>query len=183
MNVEKVLGKMTAKGLVITGGAMGGGVTLSPSDVAAALAGTSEVAGLIIRTLYLDDHRDDQWLLALVAAEAKRLAKVRADRRIHDTAANGLAFAAVFELVNPKRCGACVGRGEQVRLGVVCGTCEGRGTVRYSHHELAALSGMPRQTVSFNSDVFGWVGEFLSIQLCEALSHIAQQLADVPQAA
>lgn len=147
MRAENLLAKLTARGLVISGDVGGAGsVGLDRMDVAAALAMMPTISGLLLLTVFCDDHKGDRALLGLLADEIQRTARSRIVSR---SQAEQMAFLALFEACRPKRCQPCAGRGELLRYGVAasdCPTCDGTGRAAYSVRERAALAQVPRST-------------------------------------
>ena len=158
MNPIRLLGKMTAKGLLIDGGGFGSGpVAIRPEDVAGAL-GMGRLpleAGLVGRAKFCDDNQAQLDLAVWVRDEFRRRCQRYGWK--HDYC-EGLAQLCVFELVHPMRCSECVGRGMIWRQRPVkraggklkavessweeCGRCKGRGQAKLTVRSKAAVAGV-----------------------------------------
>lgn len=182
MRVERLMAKMTARGLVISGGGFGGAVELSWTDVAAGLGGLNRVTTELMRTMYLGDHRGD----ALVLAELRKfICEVAALNQVKVTPAvvEGLAVLALFEVVNPPQCVPCSASG-LVRLrgggGQACQKCAGTGIGHRGAREQAAIAGIPRTTYDRHyARLAGQAYQECARWLDVGVRHLSRRLADV----
>ena len=158
MNPIRLLGKMTAKGLLIDGAGFGSGpVAIRPVDVAGALGRGSLPleAALVGRAKFCDDNQAQLDLAVWVRDEFQR----RCDRNgWKKDYCEGLAQLCVFELVHPMRCSHCVGRGsvwqqKPVKRAsgklkavesswVECDRCKGSGQAKLTVRSKAAVAGI-----------------------------------------
>lgn len=180
MRVEMLMAKMTARGLVISGGGFGGRVELSWTDVAGSLAGLDRVPTELLRTMYLGDHRGDDVVLAalsdfIIATAGENQIKVTTE------IVAGLARLAMFEVVNPPHCSTCRGLGQTSVAGIirVCGQCAGYGYGTRGVRDQAAIAGMKKST--FNSK-YSWLAARAYVQcagwLNEGVRHLTRRMAD-----
>jgi hypothetical protein len=164
MNPIRLLGKMTAKGLLIDGAGFGSGpVAIRPVDVAAAL-GMGRLpleAGLVGRAKFSDDNQAQLDLAVWVRDEFRRWCLRKGWKADY---CDGLAQLCVFELVHPMRCSDCGGRGsvwhqQPVRRGNgklksvesswdECGRCKGTGQAKLTVRSRAAVAGITKSRFS-----------------------------------
>ena len=181
MRAEMLMAKLTARGLLITGGAFGGRVELSWTDVAGGLGGLAKVPSELMRIMYLDDHRGEAVVLAALREFILQMA-MRNQIKISKAVINGLASLALHEVTSPPHCTACNGTGEvQLRIGVVrvCGKCDGSCYGTRASRDQAEIAGIPRTTFDRSySWLAGRVYGECSGWLREGIQHLAKQLAD-----
>ncbi|WP_414430832.1 hypothetical protein ACMG4M_05230 [Alcanivorax sp. IL3] len=164
MHPIRLLGKMTAKGLLIDGAGFGSGpVAIRPVDVAAAL-GMGRLpleAALVGRAKFCDDNQAQLDLAVWVRDEFRRRCLKQGWKTDY---CEGLAQLCVFELVHPMRCSECVGRGSlwqqwPVRQGSgtlravessweECGRCKGTGQAKLTVRSRAAVAGIGKSQFS-----------------------------------
>lgn len=164
MHPIRLLGKMTAKGLLIDGAGFGSGpVAIRPVDVAAAL-GMGRLpleAALVGRAKFCDDNQAQLDLAVWVRDEFRRRCLKQGWKTDY---CEGLAQLCVFELVHPMRCSECVGRGSlwqqwPVRQGSgtlravessweECGRCKGTGQAKLTVRSRAAVAGITKSRFS-----------------------------------
>lgn len=112
MNPIRLLGKMTAKGLLIDGSGFGGGsVLITQHDVAGAMGmgNLPAEAELVGRAKFSDDNQAQLALAGWVQSEFRRQCMRNGWKADY---CEGLATLCVFELVHPMRCSHCMGRGK-----------------------------------------------------------------------
>lgn len=181
MRAEMLMAKLTARGLLITGGAFGGRVELSWTDVAGGLGGLAKVPSELMRIMYLDDRRGEAVVLAALREFILQMA-MRNQIKISKAVINGLASLALHEVTSPPHCTACNGTGEvQLRIGVVrvCGKCDGSCYGSRGIREQAELAGMKKDT--FNNKYSWLAGRTYSecaLWLRQGVLHLSTQLAD-----
>lgn len=182
MGVERLLAKMSVRGLAITGGGFGGVVELSWTDVAAGLGGLDRVTTELLRTMYLDDHRGD----ALVLAELRRVIREIAGRhevKVTEPVVAGLAVLVMFEVINPPQCGPCSSTGLiRHRGGIIrtCDKCCGTGIGQRGIREQAGIAGLKKDTFNNKySRVAAVAYAECSRWLDQGLRHLSRRMADV----
>lgn len=181
MRAEMLMAKMTARGLAITGGGFGGRVELSWTDVAAALGGLGRVQTELMRTMYLDDHRGDDLVLAELRKAIVQLAS-EGGIKVTQAVVDGLAVLAMFEVVNPLSCSACNGLGHvRLQAGLIrgCAKCASSGFGSRGIREQASIAGMKKDT--FNNK-YSWLAGRAYL-LCarwhaDGLRHLQRRMAD-----
>lgn len=148
MRAELLMARLSARGLVITGGGFGGRVEIDRSDVCVGLAGLPQHQAELMRTMFLDDHRGDEIVLAKIRAFI--LAKAcTAKITVSAEAVEGIAILALYEVVNPAHCPVCRGHGElRLRTGMIrtCERCAGSGAGSRSLREQAAIAAVDKET-------------------------------------
>ncbi|MEK6788493.1 MAG: hypothetical protein AABY68_06040 [Pseudomonadota bacterium] len=147
MRAELLMARLSARGLVITGGGFGGSIEITRSDVCVGLAGLPAHHAELMRTMFLDDHRGDDLILSKIRAFILARAGVGKITVTAD-AVSGLAMLALFEVVNPVHCSGCRGHGEvRFRTGVIraCEKCNGSGSGSRSLREQACIAGVDKE--------------------------------------
>lgn len=195
MNPIRLLGKMTAKGLLIDGAGFGSSpVSIRPVDVAGAM-GMGRLpleAALVGRAKFCDDNQAQLDLAVWVRDEFKRRC---ARNGWKEDYCEGLAQLCVFELVYPMRCSDCVGRGmvwqqQPVRHAggklrevksswVECGGCKGSGQAKLTVRSKAAVAGIGKS--QFADAWQGRADEVMKLLWSleeKVLRHLYRQFAD-----
>lgn len=150
MQTEKILARLTAKGIGVptgeqTGGG-GGGSVIDQAAVAGALAGLSPAAYWFARARFLDDPEHARLLWDWVTATVTTHASAGNWGEIPHPQARRIALVAMTPSVWGIRCPICDGRGQHNRRrGVLttCGACHGSGRGVVSEREQARIVGVP----------------------------------------
>lgn len=150
MQTEKILARLTAKGIgVPTGEQAGAGGVRSVIDqaaVAAALAGLSDPAYWFARARFLDDPEHARLLWDWVTDTVTAHALAGNWGELPGAQARRIALVAMTPSVWGVRCTSCDGRGQHNRRrGVLttCGACHGSGRGVVSEREQARIVGVP----------------------------------------
>lgn len=156
MNPVRMMAKLTARGVMLTGGS-GGQVLISAEDVAGAMGmgNLPHLAETVARARFCDDNRAQMALHGWVQTWWRR------DCIRHGWATDyceGLATLCVFDLVYPMHCSGCSGRGSRweqhpvsdavenvLRVGSQwrsCDSCNGTGRRELTVRDRAAIACM-----------------------------------------
>ncbi len=195
MNPIRLLGKMTAKGLLIDGAGFGSGpVSIRPVDVAGAM-GMGRLpleAALVGRAKFCDDNQAQLDLAVWVRDEFVRRCMRYGWKTDY---CEGLAQLCVFELVHPMRCSDCGGRGmvwqqhpvkhasgklEEVKSRWVgCERCKATGQAKLTVRSKAAVAGIGKS--QFADAWQGRADEVMKLLWSleeKVLRHLYRQFAD-----
>lgn len=143
MQAERLMTKMTARGVSISGVGGGGMVHISAVDVAAALAfaNVGHDAERLVRCMYCGDTGNKPLLDAALVHVGRKVCKRHG---LCLSVAPKLVNLALDELRGGSRCSSCAGRG---LVGMkVCQSCEGSGLRAMTDSARARLLGLPRST-------------------------------------
>ncbi len=172
MNPVKLMAKMTAKGVLVSG-AGGGLVEVSRADVAAALAfaGVSVTADRLVRFLYCADTAQAPLLQAALVHELRRSVPVERPELY------SLVRLALAELSGQRVCATCCGHG--VMGAKVCGVCGGSGLKAWSQRQRATAIGVADTTFRRNLEGHAdTVYQYVAAMANTALASLADQFND-----
>lgn len=172
MNPVKLMAKMTAKGVLVSG-AGGGLVEVSRADVAAALAfaGVSVTADRLVRFLYCADAAQAPLLQAALVHELRRSVAVERAQLY------SLVRLALDELSGQRVCATCCGHGT---VGVkACDVCAGSGLKAWSQRQRATAIGVADTTFRRNLEGHAdTVYQYVAAMANTALASLSEQFSD-----
>lgn len=123
---------------------------MTQADVAASLAGTHRGAVLLIRVKWAHEVGLCDELVRLSLAEASKFAyKWKKSKHMRPGLVRSMITIALEEVINPRQCGKCSGRGiVYKKFGVVeeCRICEGTGRKSRSMRSIAGELDIPRES-------------------------------------